>query len=174
LCEIEAILNSRPLTPMSNDPNDLRVLTPGHFLIGQPLTTIPEVDLTDVQVNKLSRWESIQQQKQIFWKRWSHEYLHTLQKRPKWLKKQENMKIGDLVIIKDENLPTMKWKLGRISAIHPGPDNQVRVATVKTSTIKIEPRKPGKNNLDLSRFKSVISELKRPIHKLVKLPYDED
>jgi len=174
LCQIEAILNSRPLTPLSNDPNDLRVLTPGDFLIGEPLTTIPEVDLTDVQINRLSRWQVITQQRQLFWNRWSREYLHTLQKRPKWAKKQENIKIGDLVIIKEENLPPLKWKMGRVSQVHPGEDGQVRVATVKTRTINIEPRKPGNNKLDLSRFKPSIGEIKRPIHKLVRLPYDGD
>ena len=172
LCEIEGILNSRPLTPMSSDPNDFQVLTPGHFLIGEPLTTIPEYDLRDVEINRLSRWQQIKQQQQHFWNRWSQEYLHTLQHRPKWLKAQENFKEGDLVLIKDESMAPLKWKVGRVISIHPGPDGKVRVATVKTATIKMDPKKPGTSKPDLSRFKSSISEFKRPIHKLVKLPYD--
>lgn len=55
LAEIEAILNSRPLTPLSPDPNDLVALTPGHFLIGQELLTLPEFDLSDHQTNRLSK-----------------------------------------------------------------------------------------------------------------------
>lgn len=57
--EIEAILNSRPITPMSSDPNDLRSLSPSHFLIGDLLMSVPENDLTDVPENRLSNWQSI-------------------------------------------------------------------------------------------------------------------
>jgi len=46
LCQVEACLNSRPLTPMSHDPSELEALTPAHFLIGGPITLMPEVDLT--------------------------------------------------------------------------------------------------------------------------------
>ena len=48
LIEIEAILNSRPITTISSDPNDLTALTPSHFLIGDVLTSIPEKDVTDI------------------------------------------------------------------------------------------------------------------------------
>jgi len=69
LTQIEAVLNSRPLTPISNDPNDLSFLTPGHFLIGDALTAIPQHDVTHVQINRLSRWQRINQIYQQFWKR---------------------------------------------------------------------------------------------------------
>ncbi|XP_043492375.1 uncharacterized protein LOC122517844 [Polistes fuscatus] len=64
--EIEAILNSRPLTPLSDDPNDLRTLTPGHFLIGDSLTSLPEHDHRDLPCNRLSHWQQIQQMRQHF------------------------------------------------------------------------------------------------------------
>jgi len=79
--EIEAILNSRPLTALSNDPNDLSYLSPGHFLIGSTLTSYPEVDLIKTKINQLSRWQLVEKIRQDFWKRWSTEYLLNLQQR---------------------------------------------------------------------------------------------
>jgi len=84
--QIEAILNSRPLTSLSEDPNDLSFLSPGHFLIGDTLTSYPEADLIDIKVNRLSRWQMLERMRQQFWKRWSSEYLLSLQRRNKWLK----------------------------------------------------------------------------------------
>lgn len=73
--QIEAILNSRPLTPESTRPDDLNALTPGHFLIGAPLNAIPEPTLEHLNTNHLSRWQLLQQMVQSFWKRWSNECL---------------------------------------------------------------------------------------------------
>ncbi|XP_018365780.1 PREDICTED: uncharacterized protein LOC108762994 [Trachymyrmex cornetzi] len=84
LCETEAILNSRPITAMSSDPNDMSHLTPGHFLIGTALNSFPSRDLDDVPENRLLRWQRIHQILQHFWRRWSTEYLQSLQQRSKW------------------------------------------------------------------------------------------
>jgi len=65
--EIEGILNSRPITTLSSDPNDLLVLSPAHYLIGKPLTTLPEGDLTNVPANRLSTWQRITKVRQDFW-----------------------------------------------------------------------------------------------------------
>ncbi|CAL8133345.1 unnamed protein product [Orchesella dallaii] len=137
LCQVEAILNSRPLHPMSPDPSDFTALTPGHFLIGEPLTFVPDVDLTEVRPNRLNLFQLQQQRVQHFWKRWSQEYLNTLQQRTKWYWEQENVQLGDLVLVKEESSPGT-WKLGRISAVHPGDDGRVRVVTLKTSTTSIQ------------------------------------
>ncbi|XP_054272529.1 uncharacterized protein LOC128992813 [Macrosteles quadrilineatus] len=76
---IEAILNSRPITPLSSDPSEIDCLTPGHFLIGGPLLSLPEPDWKDVSTNRLSRWKFVQALTQSFWKIWQKEYLYTLQ-----------------------------------------------------------------------------------------------
>ncbi|KAM0724699.1 Pro-Pol polyprotein [Formica fusca] len=134
LTQIEACLNSRPLTPISNDPTDLQALTPGHFLIGEALNAIPEYDMSKVPTNRLTRLHLLTQIKQNFWTRWSKEYIAQLQQRVKWkLSKKTNIKEGTMVLIKNENTPPMSWPLGRIINIHPGPDNLTRVVTIRTS-----------------------------------------
>ena len=132
ICRVEAMLNSRPLTPMSADPNDLRPLTPGHFLIGRPLCCPPEPIYFDEDMSRLRRWELVNGMFQAIWRRWSKEYIHTLQPRGKWVKEAPNLKVGTLVLIKDDNLPPLQWKLGRVLDVYPGKDKRVRVASVKT------------------------------------------
>lgn len=129
-CRIEAVLNSRPLCPLSSDPNDLEALTPGHFLIGQPLVALPEYPLVDVSHNRLSRFQLVQQLAQSFWRRWSLEYLHILQQRVKWTDKSHPPKIGDLVLIKDANLKPLHWRRGRILNLVTGSDGVPRFAEV--------------------------------------------
>jgi len=75
LCQVEAVLNSRPICPMSNNPDNPQVLTPGHFLIGTSLLALP----VDLASNRLFRWLHVQQMVQRLWKCWSHDYLHRLQ-----------------------------------------------------------------------------------------------
>lgn len=134
LVEIESILNSRPLTPLSNNPNDTAALTPSHFLVGDSLLLPTERNYLKVPDNRLSRWQHLQKVRQHFWNRWYQEYLSELQKRQKWHFNHSNLKVGTLVLLKEENLPPLQWILGRVVDVHAGADNVVRVATVRTST----------------------------------------
>ncbi|XP_054282889.1 uncharacterized protein LOC129000053 [Macrosteles quadrilineatus] len=106
-------------------------LTPGHFLIGSPLASIPEEDHTDIPLTRLKRWHLVQALHQRIWKRWQLEYLHTLQQRSKWTHKTENIKVGDLVLIHSSS-PPLSWPLARVTQLHPGTDGQVRVVDLKT------------------------------------------
>ena len=132
-CRIEAILNSRPLTSLSTDPMELDVLTPGHFLIGRPLVSMPETQSENIPVGRLKRWQRIQAMSQNIWRRWQTEYLHTLQQRSKWTKDKPNLSVGDLVIIHIPNTPPQSWCLGRIVKTFLGKDGVVRVVEVKTA-----------------------------------------
>ena len=133
LAQIESLLNSRPLCSLSTDPNDFSSLTPGHFLTLAPLTAPPDEDLSMVKSGRLNRWQFIQQLHQHFWKRWHVEYLNTMQTREKWNTPQSLLSVGTLVVIKDSNSPPLKWPLGRVERLYPGPDTIVRVAQVRTS-----------------------------------------
>jgi len=152
LAQIEACLNSRPLTAVSSDPADLQALTPGHFLIGGPVLMLPETDYSEMPDNRLKRWELVQKMTQMFWKRWRLEYLSSLQSKAKWLNSTTNVKIGTLAVLKDDNVPPLQWKMVRIIEIHPGSDGIVRVVTVRTAsgqqlkrpTVKICPLPMGK------------------------------
>lgn len=146
---VEAILNSRPLCPMSADPAELDYLTPGHFIIGRPLTSLIEMSYQDeTPLNRLKRWQAVQAMAQRLWKRWQTEYLHTLQQRKKWTKNNSSLQVGDLVLIHDSCSPPQSWPVGRIISTHPGDDGITRVVTLKTSR----------------------GELKRPIVKVSPFP----
>ncbi|XP_046145725.1 uncharacterized protein LOC123989050 [Osmia bicornis bicornis] len=134
LTQIKAILNSRPLEPLSDDPDDLSALTPGHFLIGSPLNAVPEPTLLDVSVNRLSRWQFLQQRLQQFWRLWSTQYLQRLQAVSKWHHPSNEIKVGTLVLITDERLPPGKWPMARVLKLLPGKDGLTRVVELKTAT----------------------------------------
>ncbi|CAK9796167.1 hypothetical protein ANTPLA_LOCUS675 [Anthophora plagiata] len=132
--QIEAILNSRPITSMSSDPNDFRALTPGHFLIGRPLTALPEYDFRYTPTNRLSHWHYLEKVKRDFWVRWHKEYLNELNHRQKWTQGQHSIKEGSLVVLRDDNLPPLQWALGRVVRTYPGSDDIILIVDVKTST----------------------------------------
>jgi len=153
LCRIEAILNSRPISPMSDDPSDLNPLTPAHFLIGGSLTQPAEPDSTGIPLNRVKRWELVKLQSQTFWKRWSTEYLPQLHKRGQWLSKKDTIRVGSLAILKEDNLPTLQWKMVRITKVHPGPDGIIRVVTIINSAGR---------------------EFQRPVVKIAVLPSNQE
>lgn len=137
LAQIEAVLNSRPISPLSTDPNDLLPLTPAHFLIGRPLTAPACRDLTEMTTQRLVRYDRVEQMRQHFWARWAKEYISELQKRTKWQTYKDTIIPNTLVLIKDDNLPPLKWRLGRVLRAHAGKDGITRVASIKTETGEI-------------------------------------
>ncbi|XP_031634739.1 uncharacterized protein LOC116348029 [Contarinia nasturtii] len=148
LCQIEACLNSRPLSALTTDSNDLDPLTAGHLLIGDPLNMIPEPSLLALKDTTLDRFQAIQKNVQIFWKRFYIEYLHNFQPRQKWQSIKENLAINDLVVIIEDNMPPAKWLMARVIQVQPSTDGLVRVAKLKTKN----------------------GEMQRPITKLCRLP----
>jgi hypothetical protein len=134
LTKIEAILNSRPLVPESNDPEDPASLTPGHFLIGRPLMAIIEPNFSNTNIHTVRRWQLLQLLTQHFWNRWSVEYLTSLQRRTTGTDEPTVFRVGMIVLLKDENLPPIQWNLGRVINLQPGADGRTRVVLIKTQS----------------------------------------
>ncbi|GFY54030.1 DUF5641 domain-containing protein [Trichonephila inaurata madagascariensis] len=96
----EEIHNFRNSEPPSPDPSDVRAFTPEHFLTGVPLFDLPD-GASSTNLRLPFRWNWLQQIKQVFWKRWSRDYLHHLQSRPKRYSQGINLQVGDWVVIHD-------------------------------------------------------------------------
>ena len=112
LCQIEACLNSRPLVPLNTvDENVIEVLTPGHFIAGKSLTALSDHSATEHPLAEFKRWQLCQNVINHFWKRWSVEYIMSLNTYTKWTDQKENISIGDIVILHDEVLFPTYWPL---------------------------------------------------------------
>lgn len=138
LCEVEAILNGRPLTKLSDDPADLEPLTPNHILLmkGKPVLAPGLFTKDDVYVKR--RWRQVQYIADLFWKRWVQEYLPLLQERHKWNKRERNFVPGDIVVVMDAAAPRGSWPLGRILETFPDKKGLVRSVRLRTRTSILE------------------------------------
>lgn len=105
LCEAESILNDRPITKLSNIPNDLEALTPNHILLLKRNPFLPPGLFQDCDAYSRKKWRQVQYLSDLFWKRWIKEYLPLLQERQKWNKTRRIIMVGDIVIIMDPTSP---------------------------------------------------------------------
>lgn len=128
---VESLMNSRPLSHVSGDPNDVPVLTPNHFLIGQTRGEVAPESVDYTSFNPKRRWRRVQELIRQTWKRWMHEYLTSLGSRSKWFRKRDNVKKEDMVLVIESGTPRRQWKLGKIEAVYPGADGNVRVVNVR-------------------------------------------
>lgn len=152
LVHVEACLNSRPIIALTEEATDDMVLTPAHFLIGEPIISPIARDLTTTPENRLHKFKLIQKLGQEFWLRWSRECVTTKMKRYKWQQPKPNVKINDIVLVETDNLPPTQWPLGKIVQVYPDSDGYVRMVDVKFNG----------------------SVLQRPITKICVLPIDDN
>ncbi|XP_039746104.1 uncharacterized protein LOC120623888 [Pararge aegeria] len=131
LTQIEACLNSRPIGHVSSNSEDPYPLTPGHFLIGEPVILVPENNYEGSNITTLQRWHLAQKLVQDFWRRWSAEYLTKFYHRHKWSYQTAEPRVGDVVLVKEDNLPPARWLYGIITQKHTGPDGLTRVVSLK-------------------------------------------
>ena len=112
-------MNSRLLTKVSDDPNDLEALTPNNLLLMCPGPTLPPGIFSDNDLYCRRRWRQAQNLSDVFWHRWLKEYLPELQQRQKWMNPQQNFTPGDIVLIINETSPKSLWPLGHIVRVKP-------------------------------------------------------
>ena len=146
-CEVESVINNRPITRVPGEPGDLEALTPNHLLLLKVKPILPPVLAEETGPYVKRRWKQIQYMVDIFWKRWSKEYVAQLQERQKWALPKPNVKVGDIVLVANDAVPRNQWKMGRVTATIPDQEGYVRQIKLQTKT----------------------SELVRPVHKLVLL-----
>lgn len=149
---IEGCLNSRPLAIQTDDATDIVAITPAMLITGHPLHSTAPVEpeilkepVTGHRLQKLQYWN------QNLWRLWQHDYINQLQCRGRWQVEKENLKVDDVVLIKEDNIAPSHWAMGRVIEVHPGRDGRVRNVTIKCSG-------------------STKSIFQRAIQKLVKLP----
>lgn len=158
LQQVEAILNSRPLYAMSDDPADMQVITPGHFLIGEPFIVPPPI-ASPAKTNYSLKRVHEEQQKMLkgFWESWQNDYLSSFVQRKKWTRENE-FKAGQLVLIREDNLMPAYWQIGRIKELNLSKDKLVRSVVILLPTTK--------DNIELNKRKTLV----RPIQKICVLP----
>ena len=153
MCEVESIINSRPLTLLSSEPDDMLPLTPSQLLTMKPdVLGYPPGDFERNDLYLRRRWRRTQYLANLFWSRWRKEYLTTLQERHKWCHKRRNLKIGDVVLLKDDNTSRNTWPLGIVLKTETDAQGLVRAVEVKTQA----------------------SKFRRPVTRLVLLVPSED
>ena len=148
LVEIEAIINSRPLTTDGlTDPDNVQILSPINLLTMKSKVILPppgSFQKEDLYCRR--RWRRVQHLSNEFWSKWRKEYLQQLQNRSKWSTNKRNMQMGDVVLSKDD-ANRNEWKMGVVTKLHTSEDGNVRSVTLRRKD----------------------SEYVRPVNKLVVL-----
>ena len=146
--EVASILNSRPLSlEIVSDPFSDVPVSPNQLLTMKTSIVVPPPGcFRSDDLYHRKRWRRVQHLVNEFWKKWKSEYLQILQRRQKWRKEFRNIKVGDIVLLK-EDTPRNCWPLARVSEVFPSEDGMIRRVRLKV----------GK------------SEYQRPISKLVLL-----
>lgn len=130
MCEVESILNSRPISAVSSDPCDLEALTPNHLLLLKSEAPLPPGLFQHKDLLSRRRWRQVQYLADVFWRRWCKEFLPLLQIRHKWVLPRRNLAVGDIVLIATESSRRNSWPLGKIVEVFPDKRGFVRRAKV--------------------------------------------
>ena len=159
VAQVTGLLNSRPLTTMSEDITDPEPLTPNHLLLGRSNPNMPPDLFGGGDLSSRKRWRAAQALTQLFWERWVREYAPTLIERRKWSVNDRNLSAGDAVAVLDCKNARGQWVIGRVKVPIVGSDGVARSAVV----IIPKPGSPGE-----------MTEIQRPAVGLGLLEPAED
>jgi hypothetical protein len=155
MAEVCAIVNSRPIAPVSSDPENPTILSPNMLLTqktGEIQTKFGPFTIKDMYK---SQWRCVQHLANIFWERWKREYLQTLQMRRRWKNTAPNLCVGDVVLVKDTSMSRNNWPTGIIT-------NAIKSADEKVRSVEVKIVRDGKP-----------TTLTRPISEIVLLIHEE-
>ncbi|XP_051792767.1 uncharacterized protein LOC127530320 [Acanthochromis polyacanthus] len=160
--EAMAIVNNRPLTVDNlSDPDSPAPLTPNHLLTMKSVTALPPPGRfirEDMYARK--RWRHVQYLTEQFWSRWKREYLSQIATRQRWHTPRRNLKVGDIVVEKADDLPRNEWRLAKVVETVTDTDGLVRRVKIRLGDQKI-----GKEGQRSERP----SIVERPVQKLIVL-----
>ena len=155
MTQAEGMINSRPLTAVSQDPRDPMPITPAHLAIGRGLQTIPDCLTRDDITDKTAvLWRKRQHLQAILWARWVKEYILHLQPFTKWIRDGREPKVGETVLVGDVHKSRLDWPLATVKELHPSHrDGRTRMVTLE----RYDP------------YKKKLATLRRDIRHIYKL-----
>lgn len=131
MAEVCAIMNSRPIAPISSDPESPLILNPSMLLTGKTEYLPVVVDSFDTKDVYRAQWKHVQVLADVFWEKWRKDYLQCLQTRRKWQQERSNLKVGSVVLLKEKDTRRNNWPLGVVLETYEGDDGLVRKVKIR-------------------------------------------
>jgi hypothetical protein len=139
LKKIEAVLNDRPLLIVRGVQEDGDfILTPSHLIIGRQLGQFPPMCVSPKNLSLHEAYKIRTKIEKHFWEKYHKFHLQEIAHRTKWHKPEKDLKVGDLVLLHEDNVPPLMWRRGLIDQVTPGSDGKVRLLHIKTATGQFE------------------------------------
>lgn len=131
MAEVAAIINARPLVPLTMDPDESFIFTP-EALLTQKVNSVtaPAGEFGTSDLYK-RQWRQVQHLSNTFWDRWRKQFLPTLQARKKWQSVHTNIQQGSVVLLRNSQVPRNEWPLALVTQTFPSQDGKVRQVEVK-------------------------------------------
>lgn len=131
MAEVCAILNSRPIAAIDTDQSSPMVLSP-NILLTQKQGEIGTIsDHLSIKDMYSASWKHVQVLSDMFWKKWRATYLESLQRRRKWCSSKQNLKTGDIVLLREKDVHRNMWPLGIVERPIESNDRLVRKAVIR-------------------------------------------